>query len=130
MLHACIYHRHIKFCGLNFHVFDWQENLWGINFRGHGSVVGMTVVGFAKYASYCGLIFVDKRHTTKSTKISMHTVASIWHSVVVYSMAIINVNSTISIDYDCYLTVVIVTQVNLQVLGGYYLAWLCTLGRS
>ena len=22
----------IKFCGLIFRVFDWQENLWGINF--------------------------------------------------------------------------------------------------
>ena len=26
----------IKFRGLIFCVFDWQENLWGINFRGHG----------------------------------------------------------------------------------------------
>ena len=26
------YHTCIKFCGLIFHVFDWQENLWGINF--------------------------------------------------------------------------------------------------
>ena len=32
-------------------------------------VVGTIVVRFAKYASYCGLIFVDKRHTTESTKI-------------------------------------------------------------
>ena len=32
-------------------------------------MVGTIVVGFAKYASYCGLIFVDKRHTTKSMKI-------------------------------------------------------------
>ena len=54
------YHTHIKFCGLNFHVFDWQENLWGINFRGHDSVVGTIVVGSAKYARYCGLIFVDR----------------------------------------------------------------------
>ena len=29
-------------------------------FRGHGSVVGTIAVGFAKYASYCGLIFMDK----------------------------------------------------------------------
>ena len=64
---------HIKFRGLNFHVFDWQENLWGINFCGHSGVVGTIVVRFAKYTSYCGLIFVDKRHTTKSTKISTHT---------------------------------------------------------
>ena len=61
---------HFKFRGLIFRVFDWQENLWGINFRSHHSVVGIIIiVGFAKYASYCGLIFVDKRHTMKSTKI-------------------------------------------------------------
>ena len=59
----------IKFCGLNFRVFDWQENSWGINFHGFGGVVDTIVVEFAKYASYCGLIFIDKRHTTKSTKI-------------------------------------------------------------
>ena len=53
----------IKFRELNFRVFDWQENLWDINFCGHGGVVGTIIVGFAKYASYCGLIFVDKRHT-------------------------------------------------------------------
>ena len=35
-------------------LFDWQENSWGINFRGYGSIVGTIVVGFAKYASYCG----------------------------------------------------------------------------
>ena len=60
---------HIKFRGLIFHIFHWQENLLGINFRGHGQVVGTIVVGFAKYASYCGLIFMDKRHATKSMKI-------------------------------------------------------------
>ena len=49
-----------KFRGLIFCVFDWQENLWGINFRGHGSMVGTIIVRFAKYASYCGLIFVDR----------------------------------------------------------------------
>ena len=58
----------IKFCGLNFHVFDWKENLWDINFCSHGSVVS-TIVRIAKYASYCGLIFVDKRHTMKSMKV-------------------------------------------------------------
>ena len=43
----------IKYCGLNFRVFDWQENLWDINFVArHGSIVR-----FAKYTSYCGLIF-------------------------------------------------------------------------
>ena len=46
-----------------FCAFDWQENLWGMNFHGHGSLVGTIVVGFAKYSSYCKLIFVDKRHT-------------------------------------------------------------------
>ena len=40
-----------------------------INNRGHGSLVGKIVIRFAKYASYCGLIFVDKRYTMKSTKI-------------------------------------------------------------
>ena len=59
----------IKFCGLIFHVFGWQKNSWGTNFCGHGGVVGTIAIGFAKYASYCGLIFVDKRHTMKSTKI-------------------------------------------------------------
>ena len=61
----------IKFSWAKFCVFDWKENLWGINFRSHGNMVGTIVVGFAKYASYCELIFVDKRHTTKFTKISM-----------------------------------------------------------
>ena len=46
----------IKFYGLIFRVFDWQENLWGINFCRHGGMAGKIVVGFAKYASYCGLI--------------------------------------------------------------------------
>ena len=50
----------IKFCRLIFRVFDWQENLWGINFHGNGGVVGTIIVGFAKYASYCGLIFMDR----------------------------------------------------------------------
>ena len=39
-----------------------------INFCGYGGVVGTIIVGFAKYASCCGLIFVDKRHTMESTK--------------------------------------------------------------
>ena len=43
-----------------FCVFDWQENSWGINFCGHSSVVCTIIVRFAKYASYCGLIFVDR----------------------------------------------------------------------
>ena len=60
-----------KFRGLNFGVFDWKENLWGINFHGHGGMVG-TIIGFATYASsYCGVVFVDKRHTTKCTKIDI-----------------------------------------------------------
>ena len=61
-----MYCTRIKFRGLKFCVFDWKENLWSTNFHGYGSVVGTTVIGFAKYASYCGLIFADKRHTTKS----------------------------------------------------------------
>ena len=44
----------IKFW-LMFRVFDWQENPWGINF---GGMIGTIIVGFAKYASYCGLIYV------------------------------------------------------------------------
>ena len=37
-----IYHMCIKF--------DWQENLWGINFCGNGGMVGTIIIGFAKYA--------------------------------------------------------------------------------
>ena len=59
----------IKFRQLIFRVFDWHDNSWGINFCGHVSAVGTIIVRFAKYASYCGLIFVDKRHTMTSTKI-------------------------------------------------------------
>ena len=51
---------HIKFRGLNFRVFDWKQNLWGINFCRYCSMVGTIVVGFAKYVNYCGLIFMDK----------------------------------------------------------------------
>ena len=50
-------------------MFLMARNSWGINFCGHDGVVSTIIVRFAKYASYCGLIFVDKRHTTKSTKI-------------------------------------------------------------
>ena len=50
----------MKFCGFNFCVFDWQENSCCINFCGHGGMVGTIVVGFVKYASYCGLNFVDR----------------------------------------------------------------------
>ena len=57
---AKIYCKCIKFRGLIFCVFDQQEILWGINICGHGSVVVTIVVRFAKYASYCGLIFVDR----------------------------------------------------------------------
>ena len=71
---------HIKFRGLNFYVFDWKENLWGINFCGHGSVIGTIVDRFAKYASYCGLIIVDKKHTMKSTKIyTPHKFLHVWY---------------------------------------------------
>ena len=50
----------IKFHGLIFRVFDWQENSWGINFHDHGGMVGTIILRFAKYASYGGLIFVDR----------------------------------------------------------------------
>ena len=50
-----MYCMHIKVCGLTFCIIDWQENLWGINFHGHGGLVGIIIVGFSKYASYCGL---------------------------------------------------------------------------
>ena len=51
---------HIKFRRLIF-VFLIGKKIRGINFCGNGSMVGIITVGFAKYASYCGLIFVDKR---------------------------------------------------------------------
>ena len=54
--HNKLYCMCIKFCGLIFRVFDWQENLWGINFCDHGGMVGTIIVRFAKYTSYCGLI--------------------------------------------------------------------------
>ena len=71
------YCTHIKIHGIIF-VFDWQENSWGINFRGHGGKVG-TIIQFAKYASYCGLIFgirgIPKIHENLYTsKISTCTV--------------------------------------------------------
>ena len=46
------------------------KKICGVLIFVHGGVVGTIVVGFAKCSSYCGLIFVDKRHNTKSTKIS------------------------------------------------------------
>ena len=55
----------IKFHGLMFRVFDWQENPWGINF---GGVVGTIVVEFAKYASCCGLIYVVRGMPRNSRK--------------------------------------------------------------
>ena len=39
----------IKFCGLIFRVFDWQENSLGINFRGYGGMVGTVVVEYTRY---------------------------------------------------------------------------------
>ena len=50
----------IKFHGLIFHVFEWQENSWGIKFCGRGCVVGTIIVVFAKYASFYGLIFMGR----------------------------------------------------------------------
>ena len=64
------YHTCIKFCGLIFRVFDWQENSWGINFHGHGAVVVTIIVRFAKYASYFHEIHKKFIHL----KISMRTV--------------------------------------------------------
>ena len=51
---------------VKFSCFWLEKYLGSINFHGYGSVVGTIIVRFAKYASYYGLIFVDKRHTTKS----------------------------------------------------------------
>ena len=44
--------------------------------------MGTIVVGFVEYANCRGLIFVDKRHTRKSTKIFICTVATvaIWYN--------------------------------------------------
>ena len=36
-------HMCIKFRGLIFCIFDWQENSWGINLCGHGDVEGTIV---------------------------------------------------------------------------------------
>ena len=48
----------------------------GYYFCGHG---GVHAVKFANYASYCELIFVDKRHIMKSTKIySLKKFPYIW----------------------------------------------------
>ena len=57
------YRTGIKFRGLNFRVFGWQENSWGINFRGHSDVVGTIVVG---------IIFVDKRIPKFNTRTVNH----------------------------------------------------------
>ena len=59
------YHTHVKFRGLNFRVSIGKKS-------GYGGLAGTIVVVFAKCASYCGLIFVDKRHTTKYTQKFMH----------------------------------------------------------
>ena len=40
--------RILTFMGKIF-VFGWQENSWGINFRGHGGVVGTIVFEYARY---------------------------------------------------------------------------------
>ena len=41
--------RVLNFVGKIFCVFSWQENLWGINFHGHGGVIGTIVVEYARY---------------------------------------------------------------------------------
>ena len=66
---------HIKFRGLIFRVSDWQENSWGLYFRHHvmSGVEGYIKKNLAEAVLYnhcwicsCrGLIFMDKRHTTK-----------------------------------------------------------------
>ena len=48
----CYYCSNISW--VNFCVFDWQENLWDINFCHHGGMIDTIVGGFTKYASYCG----------------------------------------------------------------------------
>ena len=63
-----------KFPGLIFRDFDWQENSRSINFRGNGGVISTIIVGFAKYANYCGLIFVDRgipRNSQKFTRLEI-----------------------------------------------------------
>ena len=45
-------HMSIKFCGLIFHVFDWQEKSWGINLCGHGGVEG-TIISMLVIIDYC-----------------------------------------------------------------------------
>ena len=73
----------LNFVGYIF-VFLIGKKIRGVffNFCGNGSMVGTIVVGFAKYVSCCGLIFMDKRHTTKfmhlenlyTLKISTHMI--------------------------------------------------------
>ena len=63
-----IYRTCIKFRGLIFRAFDWQENLWGINFHGHGGYVQL-LLNLLSMLICCVLVFMDKRHTMKSTKI-------------------------------------------------------------
>ena len=58
-------------------------------------MVDTIIVGFAKYASYCGLIFIDKRHTTKFTKIyTPQKFIHLWYHV---RMILLNL-----VYYKCY----------------------------
>ena len=53
------------------------------NFHGHGGVVDTIVVGSARYASYCGLIFVNRGmpQNLYTLKISTHIVCTLKHKV-------------------------------------------------
>ena len=53
---------------VNFSYFWLARKFVSINFCSHGGVAG--TIGYnCCWICYCGLIFVDKRHITKSTKI-------------------------------------------------------------
>ena len=50
-------------------------------------MVDAIVIGFAKYASYCGLIFMNKRHITKSIHLKnfyAYSIALRLHLVILY----------------------------------------------
>ena len=76
----------IKFRELNFCVFGWQKNVWGIIFLPtkkhehfivffmYGGVVGTIVVKYARYY-FCGVyIFVDKGIPRNPRKFIQHEI--------------------------------------------------------
>ena len=69
IFYASTYHMHIKFHGLIFRVFDWQENSWGINFCGHGSMVVVLWINFRGLEAYHEI-----HKNLYTSKISTHTV--------------------------------------------------------